>query len=186
MKFSFGDLIYLVLLLAFILPELLKKRKRPEDYEYPEIPESPQQTQEEPPAGRDIRLPPGRDIKPPSGPRQVPIPDLSSRPGTGPTDAPANMPPTVPPALPQPLPQPKRGPMPVATEGEAPLDEPNFAHQPGQAAALTAVSQGYEFAGWDGKLDQATVVNGLIFAEILQPPRSRRPLAPIWRTGRRD
>lgn len=32
-----------------------------------------------------------------------------------------------------------------------------------------------EKTAWRGKLDQKTIVNGVIFAEILQPPRAYRP-----------
>lgn len=32
-----------------------------------------------------------------------------------------------------------------------------------------------EKGGWRGKMDANTVINGVIFAEILQPPRAYRP-----------
>jgi hypothetical protein len=33
-----------------------------------------------------------------------------------------------------------------------------------------------EYSPWQASLDQASIVNGIIFAEILQPPRAFRPL----------
>jgi hypothetical protein len=34
---------------------------------------------------------------------------------------------------------------------------------------------------WTGKVQLANVVNGVIFAEILQPPRAKRPIQPMWK-----
>lgn len=33
-----------------------------------------------------------------------------------------------------------------------------------------------EFSPWDGKIESSFVLNGVIFAEILQPPRAIRPI----------
>lgn len=48
-------------------------------------------------------------------------------------------------------------------------------HPPVEVNPLLPTS---EESSWQGRLDQATVLNGIIFAEILQPPRAKRPLRP--------
>ena len=58
--------------------------------------------------------------------------------------------------------------VPVAASPKAPL-----------AAKLADSSKpqaGQEEGGWDNKLHPSVVLNGVIFAEILQPPRSMRPI----------
>ncbi len=43
-------------------------------------------------------------------------------------------------------------------------------------AAVNIQSSAPEKSAWQGKLDNNAVLNGIIFAEILQPPRAYRPL----------
>lgn len=62
----------------------------------------------------------------------------------------------------------------------AKADEPTIVAQPTAelkelkpAAPLTS-----ELSVWQDKLDQTVILNGVIFAEILQPPRAYRPFRP--------
>ncbi|WP_143005907.1 hypothetical protein [Sporolituus thermophilus] len=41
---------------------------------------------------------------------------------------------------------------------------------------VPALTKAPETSPWEGKLNNALLVNGVIFAEILQPPRAKRPL----------
>lgn len=117
----------LLMLVMYLLPELLKRRKQPKDYEYPDIPEE---------------VPQPVDIKPAES-KSKPLPQ-----------APAY----------QPEPAPKTWvipPKPVPVAADVPIP-----HVPEPACA------------WNGKVTPQMAQNGLIFAEIIQPPRAYRP---IWR-----
>jgi len=52
-----------------------------------------------------------------------------------------------------------------------------------QLVDLQAASGLGEYSPWQVSLDQTAVVSGMIYAEILQPPRALRPLRP--RGGRK-
>lgn len=88
---------------------------------------------------------------PPPAPARVPVPDIVLPPADDERPRPA-----VVHRPPEPHPKPV---------------EPNYVPTEMPAAAPVA-----EARPWDGRLDQATVVNGIIFAEIIQPPRCKRPL----------
>lgn len=49
---------------------------------------------------------------------------------------------------------------------------------PSKAPGSLAPQPVQEKSGWSNKLDPSFVVNGVIFAEIIQPPRAMRPLEP--------
>lgn len=118
----------LLILLLYFVPELLKRRKNPKEYEYPDIP---------------AKVPQPAEVKPVENktkPHTAPVTDYVAVPAfTG------NV--AVKPAMVMP----------------DPVDVPHI---------VESVSP------WQGKLSQEIVQNGLIFAEILQPPRAYRPL---WR-----
>ena len=117
------ELKYLLLLmvLLYLLPELLRRRK-PKKYEYPDVPE------------------------------RVPGPQPSKRPAyTVASSVPTT--PFIPEEVRKPPVQPSV-PMPSAVDVPHTTDAPN---------------------SWQGQLQPAMVQNGLIFAEILQPPRAYRP-----------
>lgn len=118
----------LLLLVLYLVPELLKRRKDPKDYKYPDIPDTVPQPSRRPPI----------DII--SKPASTPITDVSM-------EAPKSW-----------VTSPK-----PATTMPAPVTVPYI---------TTADSP------WQGKLSPQIVENGLIFSEIIQPPRAYRP---IWR-----
>jgi len=123
-------LIPLLLMLAlYLVPELLKKRKNPKEYQYPDLPD---------------REPQSIEIKPAKGTFKH-IPQLITEPAVAALKKTAGSPQTV-------VSMPAAVNMPHTIEPVPP---------------------------WQGKLSPQTVKNGLIFSEILQPPRAYRP---IWRT----
>jgi hypothetical protein len=140
------------MLIFYLVPEMLKKKRRQEEYKYPEIPDQvppPGPDRVPPPAGR---RPEEERPLPPPVPARMPVPDIVLPPADDERPRPAasvHRPP-------QPHPQPP---------------EPNYVPQEEPAVAVAVA----EPRPWDGKLDQAAVVNGIIFAEIIQPPRCKRP-----------
>ena len=145
------DIIVPLILMAifYLLLEILKRKRRQEEYKYPEIPgEVPPPVETRPPA--EERRPAERPLPQPA-PARVPMPDI-----------------VLPPAdeeRPRPVfvhRPPEPNPKPV---------EPNY--MPKETPVAAAAD---EACPWDGRLDQAAVVNGIIFAEIIQPPRCKRPL----------
>lgn len=120
----------LIMLVVYVIPELLKRRKQPKEYEYPDIPEKVPKPQ---PAEIKHKQP---QIKKP--------PVLQPLNYDSPNSATSHHKPTV--SMPAPVVVPQ---------------------------TIEAVSS------WQGKLSPHVVQNGLIFAEILQPPRAYRP---IWRS----
>lgn len=117
----------LLLVILYLVPELLKRRKKPKEYEYPDIPEKIPPLPE-PPAKAKVRTPPLTPAVHKYG--------IETAHAVSPK-----------PALTMPAPVH----IPHITEPASP---------------------------WQGKLSPQIVQNGLIFAEILQPPRACRPL---WR-----
>lgn len=118
----------LLILLLYLVPELLKRRKNPKEYEYPDIPAKVPQPVEVKPVETKIKS------------HTAPVIDYVASPAFT-----KNV--TVKPAMVMP----------------DPVDVPHI---------VESVSP------WQGKLSQEIVQNGLIFAEILQPPRAYRP---FWR-----
>lgn len=119
----------LLMLVLYLVPELLKRRKQPKEYEYPDIPDKvPQPVESKPVENR---------------PKPVLIPTV--------TDFPAEVPKTW--AIPEK----------TAVTMPPPVVVPHVA---------ATVSP------WQGKISPQMVQNGLIFAEIIQPPRAYRP---IWK-----
>jgi hypothetical protein len=154
----------LILMIVFYLvPEILKKRRKPEEYKYPEIPDNV------PPLPPD-RLPPPIESRPAPRPVERPLP-----PPMPPrrTEPPADI--VMPPRQEHKSPIPHMKPVePTYTPHLKPV-EPTYKDHLPPAVAVPAIA---ETAPWDGRLDPTTVMNGVIFAEILQPPRSRRPGRP--------
>ncbi|MDT8901953.1 hypothetical protein [Anaeroselena agilis] len=141
-----GELIVPVILmiLFYLVPEILKKRRRQQEYKYPEIPD---------------RVPPPVDTRP-TAPGRVPP--------TG-----ERWPAEEPPLRPVPVEE-RSQPAVTAYHAAEPLSmqvEESFTQDSPPAAVVVA-----EARPWDGRLDQAAVMNGIIFAEIIQPPRCKRPL----------
>lgn len=121
----------LLMLLLYLVPELLKRRKNPKEYEYPDIPAKVPQPVEVKPV----------EIK--TKPYAAPAADYAlSSSFNGQSAAKPAM------AMPE------------------PVDVPHI---------VESVSP------WQGKLSPQIVQNGLIFAEVLQPPRAYRP---IWRRSK--
>ena len=116
----------LLMLLLYLVPELLKRRKNPKKYEYPDIP---------------AKVPQPVEIKPVESKSKPFAADYAASPATLTGDAAAK------PAMVMP----------------DPVEVPHV---------VDSVSS------WQGKLSPQVIQNGLIFAEILQPPRAYRPL---WR-----
>ncbi len=142
----------ILMLLFYLVPELLKKKRRQAEYKYPEIPDQaplpPEPDRVPPPAGRRPR----EERSLPPVPARIPGPDI-----------------VLPPAdekRPRPAAAVHRPPVPHAKPVES-----NYVPQEVPAVAASVA----ESRPWDGKLDQAAVVNGIIFAEIIQPPRCKRP-----------
>ncbi|QDR80940.1 hypothetical protein SPTER_22830 [Sporomusa termitida] len=120
----------LLLLVMYLLPELLKRRKQPKDYEYPDIPEKvPQPVDIEPLQTKDTYTPPATDYL------TEPVPKTWVTP-------------------PKPLP---------LSSAPPAVNIPDFTEP---------------VSPWDGRVTPQMVQNGLIFSEIIQPPRAYRP---IWR-----
>ena len=115
----------LILFIMYVIPELLKRRKQPKEYKYPDIPDKVTQPAEMKPKHVESKKKPQLDY---DLPKNVAI----------------HQKPTV--AMPVQVV------VPHSVEAESP---------------------------WQGKLSPQIVQNGLIFAEILQPPRAYRP---IWRS----
>lgn len=120
----------LLMLLLYLVPELLKRRKPPEEYEYPDIP---------------AKTPPPVS----TNPQPVEIKD-------NPAEQPAIH-------FGDYFPKTWDVPQKVTVAMPAPVHVPNTKEAP---------------SPWQGKLSPQIIQNGLIFAEILQPPRAYRP---IWR-----
>lgn len=144
----------LILMIVFYLvPELLKKKRKPEEYKYPEIP----------------------DKAPPPSPDRLP-PPIASRP-LPPQREPMPADIVLPPRPEHKPPLPHMKPVePTYTSALKPV-EPTYASSLPPALAVPAIA---ETAPWEGRLDSAAIMNGVIFAEILQPPRSRRPVRPWY------
>ncbi|MBP2638814.1 MAG: hypothetical protein H6Q72_4721 [Firmicutes bacterium] len=118
----------LLMLLLYLVPELLKRRKNPKEYEYPDIP---------------AKVPQPVEVKPVENktkPLAAQVPDYALSPAFN-----GNV--VAKPAMVMP----------------EPVDVPHLDDL---------------VSPWQGKLSPQIVQNGLIFAEILQPPRAYRPL---WR-----
>lgn len=120
----------LLMLLLYLVPELLKRRKEPKKYEYPDIPDKIPQP---------VEMQPAKNEPKPAAALMV---DFS-----------AEIPNSNSWAIPhkQAVVMPDSVVIPQTTEPVSP---------------------------WQGKLSRQMVQNGLIFSEIIQPPRAYRP---IWR-----
>jgi hypothetical protein len=82
----------------------------------------------------------------------------------------------------KPPPGSKVKPVSIASKAEEP---PVLAQATSEPEALkVAVPLMSEGSAWQDKLDQTVVLNGVIFAEILQPPRAHRPFRPSRKPGR--
>lgn len=119
----------LLMLLLYLVPELLKRRKKPKEYEYPDIPEK--------------------------APQPVEIKPVEKKPTafSAPVTAEVVFTPKVAGDI---------SPKPAMV-----MPDP-----------VTMPVMGDSLSPWQGKLSPQIVQNGLVFAEILQPPRAYRPL---WR-----
>ncbi|MEN6566662.1 MAG: hypothetical protein ABFC57_10185 [Veillonellales bacterium] len=123
------ELLIVVVLLAilYLVPELLRRRKSPAEYKYPDIPAKT------PPTKKDHRQQPAQRV----------------------------------PAL-------------QDTYQQTVMPAAEQASQINQAAVMPLeVSKPFFLPGssaWQGKLDRNAVINGVIFSEILQPPRAYRPV----------
>lgn len=153
MNWDFGSILTFLLIMAiYLLPELLKRKKSSKEYEYPEIPDGAPL----PDTKRPI------DIKPPPGAKPAPAP--ATKPTVKPFPGPDFK---LPPDIPQPA---------TAIHTAVPTtvkhEHKGAAHGLPPAAALPAMS---DASPWSSALDQNIVWNGVIFAEILQPPRAYRP-----------
>ncbi|MDR3565199.1 MAG: hypothetical protein P4N59_27700 [Negativicutes bacterium] len=67
-------------------------------------------------------------------------------------------------------------------EAKTDIEPPRPHIRPPETPVATVAME--EYSPWQVKLDQTTVISGIIYAEILQPPRAMRPLRP--RGGRRS
>lgn len=118
----------LLMLVMYLVPELLKRRKQPQEYEYPDIPE---------------KVPQPTDIKP----EAVKIKHVPQQ------------------AAEVTVETPKAWEIPPRPAASMP-------------AAVTVPHFSEPATPWTGKVSPQMVQNGLIFAEIIQPPRAYRP---IWK-----
>lgn len=146
------DIIVPLILMAifYLLPEILKKKRRQEEYKYPEIPgQVPPPVDTRPPA--EERRPAERPLPPPA-PARVPVPDI-----------------VLPPAD-------DERPRPTVVVHRPPEPNPKTVEPSYVPKEMPAAASVDEARAWDGRLDQAAVVNGIIFAEIIQPPRCKRPM----------
>jgi hypothetical protein len=90
------------------------------------------------------------------------------------------------PEIPDRVPPPGTVPPPVSAKiGEkitvSPPDKTQLAvppHPKVQLLDLPVAATVAEYSPWQVNLDQTTVVSGIIYAEILQPPRAHRPFRP--------
>lgn len=120
------ELLIIVVLLAvlYLVPELLRRRKSPAEYKYPDIPaKAPTMRAEH---------------------RQQPVQHI---PAAQDIDQPAEMTTHISQDIALPL----------------EVSKPSFLP---------------ESSAWQGKLERNAVINGIIFSEILQPPRAYRPVVP--------
>lgn len=155
----------LILMVVFYLvPELLKKKRRQEEYKYPDIP--------------DGRPAPTPDRAPPPGER--PRPAEAKRPEVKPP-APGRVPP-VPDIVLPPVPEERPRPAVVHRPPE-PTVRPAETVAAAKLPPALAVPAFAEAQPWAGRLDRAAVLNGIIFAEIIQPPRAKRPMRPGFPKG---
>ncbi|SMC93918.1 hypothetical protein [Sporomusa malonica] len=118
----------LLMLVMYLVPELLKRRKQPKEYEYPDIPE---------------KVPQPIDIKP----AEIKVKHTPQQTAEVAVEAPKTW------AIP---------PKPAIS----------------MPTAVTVSHFSEPATPWEGKVSPQMVQNGLIFAEIIQPPRAYRP---IWR-----
>lgn len=114
----------LIMLVLYLVPELLKRRRNPKEYKYPDIPE---------------KFPTPADVK---------IPEIKAKPII----------------------------IPVTPTAEPPQATWSAPPKPVMPAPVNVPSMNDSISPWHGKLSPQLVQNGLIFAEILQPPRAYRPL----------
>ncbi|MDR7867260.1 MAG: hypothetical protein RIN56_10620 [Sporomusaceae bacterium] len=154
------DIIVPLVLMAifYILPEILKKKRRQAEYKYPEIPD---------------QVPPPVETRAPA-PDRVPPPE-QRRPEERP--APVRMPaPDVvrPPASDE---RPRPAAAAVFEQSEVHIAAVNM------SAAAQVSSAMLEAGPWDGQLTQEAVVNGIVFAEVIQPPRCKRPMRHCFGRG---
>lgn len=119
----------LLMALFYLIPELLKRRKQPKEYKYPDIPDKV-------PAPAEIKSKPAETKVNPA----KPIVNAASH-------------------------APKNWEIPQKTTVAMP-------------PPVTVSHSTEPVSAWQGKLSPQIVQNGLIFAEIIQPPRAYRP---IWR-----
>ena len=156
MKWDFGSIFpFILMILFYLVPELLKRRKKTEEYKYPEIPDQ-------------VPLPDTKrpiDVKPPPGMKPAPMPE------TKPTIKPFPGPDSKPPRLPD-SPQPATA-VNAATTVPVKHEPKVVAHvAPKADVPLPVIS---DASPGSAGLDQTAVWNGVVFAEILQPPRAHRP-----------
>ena len=117
----------LLILILYLVPEILKRRKKPKEYEYPDIP---------------AKVPQPVEVKPvefKAKPPAAPVSDYVASP--------------------------------AAFAGEVSAKPVMAMPEPVEVPFSTAAT-----SPWQGKLSPQIIQNGLIFAEILQPPRAYRPL----------
>ena len=152
------DIIVPLILLAifYLVPEILKRKRRQAEYKYPEIPDQvppPMETRAPTPG----RVPPEqRRLE--ERPVRVPASDVGRPPASD------------------------ERPRPAASAAVFQQSEVQIAAVDMSAAAK--VSSAMSEAGpWDGQLTQEAVVNGIIFAEVIQPPRCKRPMRSPFQRG---
>jgi hypothetical protein len=144
----------ILIIIFYALPEVLKKKRRQENTNIRRFPTGCRrlcQTAFPPPVPAE-RRPEERPLPPPA-PERVPVPEVVLPPMADERPRPA--------AAVRRQPEPHVRPV-----------EPNYVPKEEPAPVLAAAA---EARPWDGQLDQAAVVNGIIFAEIIQPPRCKRP-----------
>jgi hypothetical protein len=128
-------ILWLILMAAFyIVPEILKRRRKPEEYEYPEIPD---------------RVPPPETKAPAAKPKEKPAPVKTM-------SEPVYLPP-------------------VSATAGAFAAMPDMLYHLAEEPKTAAVTMS-EYVPWQGRLDNASVLNGVIYAEILQPPKALRKI----------
>lgn len=66
----------------------------------------------------------------------------------------------------------------VIQQTPSPAEAVKAPSTPSEVTGNLAPQPVQEKSGWSNKLDPSFVVNGVIFAEIIQPPRAMRPLEP--------
>lgn len=90
-----------------------------------------------------------------------------------------DIPQPVPQQVPQPVPQPAAIPATVLSKGSA-WAMPQAKVKQGMpmsevAPPMQVLHLNEQGGSWQGNLNHASVINGFIFAEVLQPPRAARP-----------